>query len=459
MAIPEVNISILQADILNMSFLKKIFSVSIAQVIGNFCTMIAGIILARTLGPTGIGQFETFRSFDVIAVTICCVGLGNSSMYFINNLQTDPREVTSTMFRISLGLSFILVLAMTTCILIFPEYFGKVSKELIAIYLLGSVCSLNTLCFKTVLTARLQSTRLIIIDQLPRISLLLLTSFWLFLKDMNFKDAIIIVTIGNILSLSTLFFFLHDLRPIQKSFNSKLSLSLLKYGIRLSVIDLLFVLTGNVTIILLRNLSGSDFSLVGVYSRAVAISGLVSLVPYTVGPLLYSRFARLTGSDITTKTEFALRSGIAFSGFASLVVYLFRYKIVNLLYGNQFERAAEAIAILAPSLVFFCICMTCTNLLSSQGRANTNIKILASSLLIVFITGYFGIKAFGLKGAALASLFGNMTAAIGSLYWCSRLFGLNIKNSLILKWKDIQSLFVDAKKMVSAQSKLNSIKA
>ena len=68
-----------------MSFVKKAYvslSGSVLLVLLNF---FVGIILARTLAPEGLGQYSLAISFVTIFGVIASLGLGDASIYYINN--------------------------------------------------------------------------------------------------------------------------------------------------------------------------------------------------------------------------------------------------------------------------------------------------------------------------------------------------------------------------------------
>lgn len=424
-----------------MSFFRKVLAVSFGQIFGNFISMIAGVVFARMLGPSGIGKYEIFRSFDTILVTIFSMGIGNASMYFLNNVGVSPSNLIATTLRACLVIGGLLGVCMASIIYLFPTYFSYNNALVIGIFICGSICSFHVLALKTVLTAALQSFKLTLIEQIPRIVLAAFALLAVIHSHIEVSFALIAMAVGNVMALILLSFFLKSKATFKVPFSWSLFRGIFKYGIKLSACDLLFVLTSNISLLLLKYFSNNDFHSVGLFSRAVAISGIISMIPYTVGPLLYAKLALIKDKDdLLYRSHLAMRIGVFFSCLLSIIVLLLRKYIVVILYGTAFIEAEKAVLFLAPSLIFFSVSNVSLNLLASQGKAHINMMVLLSSFLVVGFLGVVLIPNIGIQGASLAVLSGNIFTAIVSFYCCQKYFNFNLKSALLIQVVDIKSL-------------------
>lgn len=423
-----------------MAFLRKIAIVSFAQIVGHVFTLLTGIILSRVMGPEGIGQLEVFKSFQSIIVTLFALGIGNASIYFINNVRIRTDELLATTLRASGVAAVFLLLTVLTIVYAFPNYFGPIAILSMVAYAAGTSFSLLILTTKTVLTAEMAAKKMVTIEQLPKlISVIATSSGWL-LGIISVKFGIYTIALGNACALFMLIFFLQKHINFRHKFSKSLFKKVVGYGLKLSACDILFIVNANISVIMLKYFHSNNFSDIGIYSRAVAISSMVSLIPYTIGPLLYAKLATKSSEHLIGVTQYAIRVTLFLSIIVSLFVYLFRSEIILVLYGRRFIAAEMVIKVLAGSLVFYCVSNVCLNFLAGQGRATLNMKILLFSFITISAITYLGIKAGGIQGAAFGILVGNIVTASASLFFCQKYFGLRINQSLIIRSEDFSSL-------------------
>ncbi|HVI48418.1 MAG TPA: polysaccharide biosynthesis C-terminal domain-containing protein [Chitinophaga sp.] len=428
-----------------MSFLRKSIFVTAGQMSGIMLNMLAGVIYSRALGPGGMGQYELFRSAQMVVVTFVSLGMGTASIYFLNNLKYDPKDIVSNTAKISLLLGALLVIGFTAAVMFNPSYFGTIRFITATLFSFGSAALLNTATLRPVLVAQLASKRMVIIDMLPRIIVLLGGLLMLLLSQRSSSFAITALGVGNTLACLTLFYFLREHVQLSMPLNWKLLGSLLKYSVKLSASNFLYVLTANVTVMLLRYSQQQNFSQVGLYTRAVAISGMITMIPSIVGSMLYAKWAGLKGEMLTKQAQFAMRVSSTVSFCISAVVFIFSKYIIHLLYGSAFYGANTALRILASSLVFITISSICNNLLAGDGKAMTTMYILLCTFTIVGTVTWLTVGKMGIEGAAIAVMCGNVFSCITCLTICKRHYNLDITKCLVMRKSDVQTLMKSLK--------------
>lgn len=423
-----------------MSFIKKSLFVTVGHLLGIFLNMLAGIIFARVLGPNGVGQFEIFRSTQVIIITLFSLGLGNASIYFLNNKNILLTDIVSTTLRFSLFLSLLVSISIIIFIFFVPDYFGEVSLLAIFLFTFGAASLLNSSTLKPILTAKLEATKMVIVDLTPRIVLIFFGSLMLLRQNPTVELALIALGLGNAASFAELIFFYKKSISFKTRFKWDLLKKLLIYGLKLSASNLIYVLTGNVTIILLRIFNQDTFDQVGIYTRAVAISSMVSVIPATIGPMLYAKWSETKTEQLSSQVSYAIRLSIFISFIISVFIVIFSKKIILLMYGIEFLSGFTAVIILAPSLIFFSISNVSINVLASTGNAGLTMKIFAISFLAVGLFSFLLIPILGINGAAIAALAGNIINALLGTWICLNKFNIKLKDSIILKMKDISHI-------------------
>jgi O-antigen/teichoic acid export membrane protein len=155
---------------------------------------------------------------------------------------------------------------------------------------------------------------------------------------------------------------------------------------------------------------------------------------------LYAKLSSRPGSRLIGSTQYALRLTLFLGILMSVFVYLFRSQIILVLYGSRFLAAEVVIRVLAGSLIFYCVSNVCLNFLAGQGMAGLNAKILCVAFITIVVVSYAGIKMGGIEGAAYGILAGNIITSILGIYYCQKLFGLRISESLIIRIEDLSNL-------------------
>ena len=407
-----------------MSFVRKSMLISGGQITGIALNTITNILLARTLGPNGVGQFEVFRTVSTLSVTLVTLGIGSAAIYFLNNLKSEPSLLITNVFKASLALEALATVGMVSLILIFPGYFGRVAMSIAVLFAVGSACLVGMYVFRSVLVAQMSARRIFVIDLFPRVILLTAAGLLAALALLNPQRALAFFALGNIGAYLLALFYQRRYIRLALPFDGKLFKSLLAYGLQLAAANVLSVLSINVTVLLLRYLRQDDFYAVGLYARAVGVGGMVTLIPTAIGPLLYSRWAGVDGEARSRQGEMAMRVNVSF-GLAACVVLLIAGKIIiQVLYGERFIGANQALQILAPALVFMCAFNVCNTMLASDGRAMTVTYIFAGTVCVIAAVTWLSVPWLGIRGAALAVLCGNAFTAASAITVCARLYGL-----------------------------------
>ncbi|NLR67124.1 oligosaccharide flippase family protein [Chitinophaga varians] len=428
-----------------MSFLRKSIFVTGGQMAGILLNMLGGVIYSRALGPGGMGQYELFRSSQMVVVTFLSLGMGNASIYFLNNLKYAPSHIVSNTTKVSLLFGLLLIVGFTAAIFFNPAYFGKISFIVALLFAMGSAALVNITTLRPVLVAQLASKRMVLVDMLPRIIILLSGVLMLCIHQKSPGFAITALGVGNAAACCALFYFLREHINLRAPFDWKTLGALLKYSIKLSASSFLYVLTANVTVMLLRYSQLENFNQVGLYTRAVAISGMITIIPSTVGPLLYAKWAGLKGELLANQAQFAMRVSSSISFTISAIVFIFSRQIIHLLYGPAFYGANVALRILAPSLVFITITSICNNLLAGDGKAIITMYILAITFTIVAGVTWLTVGRLGIEGAALGVLCGNIFSAVANLVVCNRHYGLNFAKCVVIRPSDVKTMMKSLK--------------
>ena len=420
-----------------MSFLRKGLLVSGGQVLAMAMSLLISVLYSRTLGPDGMGQFELFRSTSAIAMTLFTLGLGPAIIYCANSQQIPMPTMVTNVVKIALVLGGVGTGVMVAVLLVFPAYFGHVSLIVVVGFSVGVSASMATALLRSVLVARLAARRMVTVTLARYVALLVGGGVLAVGGLMGPQAALIVLALSSLSALIVAVTFLRRHIDLRLPFQWGLLGRMLSYGLRLGTAGMLSILASQLTVMLLRYLRPDQFTDVGLYTRAVAICSLVSLVPTTIGPLLYAKWSGIGGTARDAQVEMATRMNVTYGLAAAVGVVVLGEYLLWVLYGAEFIAAVASLRILAPAVRFIAISSPCNNLLASDGRAAITAWMLAGTVVVVGTVSYLLIPPLGIRGAALAALCGNGFTALSGLAVCARLYGLNPARCLILRRSDL----------------------
>jgi O-antigen/teichoic acid export membrane protein len=210
------------------------------------------------------------------------------------------------------------------------------------------------------------------------------------------------------------------------------------YGLKLGVATMMTGLAAQLTLMLLRYLRAGDFGEVGLYGRAVAISGFALLVPHALAPLLYSKFSATEGESRTRQVEMACRMNCAYGAVSALlIVFLGKYAL-RIMYGEEFVPAGQALIFLGPAVFLVPITGVMINLLSGDGRAILNVVLTGVPMVVAVLVSLVAVPTLGFRGSAIAVLCGNACGALTALGVCRKLYGVNPLRCWVVTSRDLK---------------------
>ncbi len=420
-----------------MNFLRKGILVSGGQMFGIFLNMLVGMLFSRALGTNGMGQYELFRSTAVIGATIGALGLGSASIYFLNTLGRDRRQITTVSFRIAVVMGCALAVVLGVIIASNPDYFGDVPLSTLVPFVLGVGGFVSTQILRQILVAHLAGRKLVAADLTNRVVLLIGGGLLCLGRWLTPALAITVFACGHMAATVLLVTMLRRDIDLGMSVHWKLFRQLVGYGLKLAAANVIFLLCAHTTVFLLRYLRKGDFGAVGLYSRAVAVAALVSIVYQSITPLIFSR---LTKAELPARTRLAERVGRLGTSFCILsfiaLQFVAKY-VILLLYGEAFLGAVAPLRILAFSLVLLPLLGAVNSLLASDGKALTTAYILAGAFAVVVTVVLIAVPRLGIAGAAVGALCGNLFSVTVGLAVCAKLYGLRPLQMIGLRPYDI----------------------
>ncbi len=423
-----------------MNFTQKSLLSLLGKFGGAFLSLISSVFLARYLGVEGIGQYQLILSTQVMLLTILAMGYGNASIYFINSKQINKTTLVSTLLKVFLFLSLFVILFFTIGLSFFQNYFGILEFYGILFFSIGSGSLLLYSVLYPVLYVSLEVVKIQILSLLSTIIFLIGILFFYQTNYFDINVVISLIGLGNLIPFLLLIFYLrHDIN-VKINIDYKILKKIFFYGVKLSATNLVFLLSSNLVIFLLKSLSDNGFESIGLFSRATAISNMFILIPTSIGPLIYSKWASTEKEKLIKEVEKTIRLLVFISIFSIAGIIIFGDFILLTLYGREFLPAKVPLIVLSISFVFSSITIVFINFFSSIGNPTITLKIFIWSLFTTGFTGFLLISYFDIIGASLAVLLGVIFNATMLFIFAKKQLNIKVSSSIIVKMSDFKFL-------------------
>lgn len=424
-----------------MNFLQKSTVALIGKFAGAILSLLISVFLARFLGVAGVGQYQLIISTQVVIITILAMGFGNASIYFINSGKVSRKDIVNNLLLFFLLISVLLALLFGFVLFLLPDYFGYLRLYSILIFVTGSAALLLYNVLMPVLYADLEIVKLQILSLISSIIIIIGIVVFDKIDIFNVNIVLALTGIGSISTTFILLFYLRNDLDTKVKLDFSLLGELFLYGIKISAANLVFILSSNVVIFIMKHYLDDGFEAVGLFSRASAIANMFLILPTTIGPLLYSKWSSLLKVNVHFEVEKALRILVSLSLFCTLFIIIFGKQILLVLYGKEFIGANPALIILSSSIVFSSMTIVMVNYFSSIGRPLVTLKIFIVSLIITFILSIILIPLHGIMGAATSVLFGLVCNVIGLIYYIRKEIPISVTNCIFIKMVDFKNIY------------------
>lgn len=398
------------------------------------------MMLARSLLPEGMGRYQLPMTAGVLIVSILSLGIGQANIYFLNRHKIEPRKVV--MNSIWTGLASVAVLIILTPVVftVFANYFGVLPLWIKIVFSLGVCGSFNVTLLRPVLNAALQIRQAVCVQITQVVTILVIVTFCFTFDLISVNLALTAFAAGHVISLAILFYFIRDRIDFSVFFSWRLFLRILNYGLKLYVANIVYLLNASIGLMLLRYLMPDDFADVGYYGRAVAICRLLMLLPIAVGPLLYAKWAGLSGDERRLQVQLAMRLHLALGIITVCLVGLFGRWFILFLYGKEFLAALSALRILMIGTALMSMLSVCINLLASDGRAHVIAYMMTLGVIAQIVLTWILVPRLGINGVALANTAaGFLVFSIGVMI-LKQNYGIRMRRIIFVKKTDLKYL-------------------
>jgi O-antigen/teichoic acid export membrane protein len=178
---------------------------------------------------------------------------------------------------------------------------------------------------------------------------------------------------------------------------------------------------------------------VGLYAIAVNLTNLLLKVPDATGTVLFPRLAGASERDAHAQTSAVCRHTLFITVVAAVGYLLFGGLLVRLLYGEAYAGAVRPMLFMLPGVVMLSLYLLLTRNFTSRDRQGVNIAAAATALAVNVGLNCVLIPRWGITGAAVSTAVSYSLAALVLLVVFVRESGHTLRQTLIVRRKDLDS--------------------
>ncbi len=394
--------------------------------------LLTGLLLARTLGPSGRGELAAVLLWPSLLAAIGSLGMADALTYFAARDGEPVGRLLGSAAIVALVQSGLLIAIGFVLEPVVLDGYGHGAIHSAELMLVGFVpASLVGTYMLGVLNGR---QRLVQFQALRGLVMMVtaaaLTGEWLE-HALTVRNAVYAYIGSNVSIVSVLVFVLRHLERPRLEASRRLAGALVGYGLRSHMSNVSVLLNNNVDQLLVSVTLSPG--LLGLYTVASTMGDAVTVIGYSVAPVALPLVAARQGrEEQRARARGMVTATLVLSVALALPLFLLAPQIVDGVFGHPFHGASTSARLLVAGAVMFSVNRSLEAVLKAVGRPLAAgmaelvaLGVTAASIAIL-------LPLFGLVGAASASILA--AAASGTLL--VRAAG----RALALKPRDLLSL-------------------
>ncbi|AHF81265.1 flippase [Thermococcus paralvinellae] len=391
------------AGSLKLKLIKNAGWLFSAEVISKILAYGLIILLGRTLGEEGLGQYSFIFSF--VALTSIFSDLG-VSFYVMREIARDKSK-KEWLFPYALGFKIILALINFGVIVFLTMQLDKPNwmKWLIVLVAFENMFFRTVNLFTYIMFAYEVTKYEAIAKTLERVWAFFIGGAVLYLKRELAPFVVTLVVGYFVREFLRIYWGSKFLEKLSMRVNIKIWLNILKHSYPFWLIGIFTMIYYRTDIVML-GLMKNDYD-VGIYRGAYTLIEVPIFIPSIVVSTTLPSMARLWREDRKTldilfKKSFQMLLILGIAG--TLGFFFFSDLAINIVFGSGFRESVGVLKVLGFAVPFMFLNSLFGSFLNATGRELTFTKITAFTALINVVLNYFLIQSYSYYGAAIATV-------------------------------------------------------
>jgi O-antigen/teichoic acid export membrane protein len=386
-----------------MRFSSQVIWTFFTRLMMIFNSVAAGIIVARWLGATGVGELAVINVAVATLVQFGSFGLPSSNTYFIAKDKERFRAAAINSLIFALVVGSILALALSTAASSRPDWFGEGSAGLISIAAVSIPFQLITLIGLNILLAVGRVKEFNLLD-LAGQSFVLINAAWVSQQikgDLGVlvlwnTVASILVSVAVVVAL-----VIAGKNLLQTRWRADIALlrRMISYGLKFHISILAGAIIIRADLLVVNHFRGASEA--GVYSVASQFALMLMLLPAVIATMLFPRVT--AEQDARGETTCRVTRYTALIMFFCCIAAVPLSLLLPIIYGPAFAESTGLLLILLPGVYLIGLESVLVQHFNATGLPRAIPLYWVVTLVLNLILVLALVPRYGAQGAAIAS--------------------------------------------------------
>jgi O-antigen/teichoic acid export membrane protein len=420
-------------------FAKETALTLMARVTGLALALLSSIVIARVLGPEGIGIYTLAVLFPILIITFTNLGLGPATVYYVAQDKYPSREVlgNNTLMSAIIG-ALATVIGLIVALLFHGSIFPTVPLLYLVLALLVIPANLFSQQYanQILLGARRikEFSAFLVADKFVFLLLVLVTTVALAL---GVAGAIWAGILSSLLLCVIMFLWLRRIAGgVRFRPNFAYLRDTLTYGAKAHLGNIIGFLNYRIELFLLGALLPAGA--VGFYAVALGLAEKLWFVSESASTVLFPTVsAEKDERERKAFTPLVSRNILLITAVGGVALFVVSQWVVVLLYSREFLPAAQLFRILLPGIVFLSGARILANDIAGRGRPLLNTYVGGLGVLVQVGLNLAWIPRFGAAGSAWATTISYGIVLAARLWVYMKLSGNSLAEVILPQVSDL----------------------
>tara|TARA_B110000459_G_scaffold166629_1_gene184793 strand:- start:829 stop:2160 length:1332 start_codon:yes stop_codon:yes gene_type:complete len=401
--------------------------------------LITGAIIARILGPIGLGIWIIFEMIPSYCEAFGRLKFDIASVYYLGQKKYGLGEITFLLNITSLISSFILITLIFINIDLIDVYLFKdleINPIVLYIVLLYIPLLFISINYQYIFIHLGDITAYNILIIIKGVLSSVISIFLLLVFDMGIVAMAIGLVIAHFIAVLYSYWKVHKIENMKYKIKRVLLVDMAKYSYKLYFSGLVSHFSNYISSLIVVLLLGP--AQVAFYQLGKSRIELLSKIPSSIGTIIHPLMSNADQSILQSSKLLSqsIRISLVLMSTSGVLACIFIYPLTLLLYGKDFIPLVIPFWILAPSIIVFYSCSLVTPYFLSVGRPDIPLKISLIPIIPQVFFCYFFIPKFGISGAALSAALSFLIISFVQIIVFKKFTGITYSNIIIPKIED-----------------------
>jgi O-antigen/teichoic acid export membrane protein len=408
----------------------------VTRIMIYFLVGVTGIVLARALGPENRGIFSIVTVIAAYAAFLE-LGMGPASGYFIAKGRFAAQSVIANVLTLGLILGVTWIAICVALVVTRPPFIpGEVSTLFFVIIALSGCLSiiLRLAAYIAIAVGSVINMTLIELSD-PLVRTILIIG-GIVLLDFGLSEVLLCWLAGAVFSFFVALKVIGRGVKLRPEWHGELSKALLKFGLRNHAGSMVQGVNLRMDVFLVAAIL--DSSALGYYAVAFALAELLWQIPFSASSLLFPKVAAHE-EEGNARISAATCRRVLFVTLLCVIGALVMGRWAISLYGPEFSAALTPFYILVPSALVITIFKILSSGLAARGMPEASLYSGLAAMPIMLGLCLLLIPAYGIAGAAAASLGAYTVNALVALMIFLRVTKQSLGDTLFIRGEDLRA--------------------